>query len=193
MEKTREEIIAMRQAKDEMNHALASQAITDALQNKEDMEVAVLALRAAGATVDKVADALGISPSTAQKILRREDSQKVMALVREVSKVEAVTNGLLLQRRYMDALRRLPLDRDHANAHRQLAAAFATIFDKAALAAGEATERTESKVLAITLDERRLLRDQLRDSQELRIARESISERASDSTESSEYSVEPRE
>jgi len=139
---------------------------------KEERDKAAVALRAAGATFDQIAEALDISKSTVSAILNKEENKRIVQLVRETSKMEAITGGLVVQRRYMDAMAALPIDAKHAGAHAQLAKAFATIFDKAALAAGEATERTESRTIAITLDERRILWERLKEAQELRNERE---------------------
>lgn len=168
---TREEIIAAQNAKDEAAKQLTA---SPEQLSKEERDTVVLALRSAGATLETIASALGISSHTVGSILKRDDNQKIMAFVREIAKVEAVTNGLLLQRRYMDALRYLPLDRDHAAAHAQFAKAFATIFDKAALAAGEATDRTESRTIAINLKDREEALEVLRAAQEMRRDREAI-------------------
>lgn len=139
---------------------------------KEERDKAAIALRAAGATYNQIAEALDLNPQTVGKILNKEENKRIVQLVRETSKLEAITGGLVVQRRYMDAMAALPVDAKHAGAHAQLAKAFATILDKAALAAGEATERTESRTIAITLDERRILWERLKESQDLNRERE---------------------
>jgi len=156
----------------EMEEEKAALAIIPSELPKEERDKAAIALRAAGATYGQIATALDLNPGTIRNILNKEENKRVVQLVRETSKMEAITGGLFVQRRYLDALAALPVDAKHAGAHAQLAKAFATIFDKAALAAGEATERTESRTIAITLDERRVLWEKLKESQGLRNARE---------------------
>ena len=151
---------------------LAALAVIPSELPKEERDKAAVALRSAGATFQQIAEALDLSMSTVNNILNKVENKRIVQLVRETSKLEAITGGLVVQRRYMDAMASLPVDAKHAGAHAQLAKAFATIIDKAALAAGEATERTESRTIANTLDERRVLWEKLRDSEELRNERE---------------------
>lgn len=132
----------------------------------ERKDIAVIALRAGGATYDQIMEHLGISRSKVSSLLKRQENLELMRMIRDVQKVEAVANGLALQRRYLDTLRTMPLDKDHAAAHRNIVAAFATLYDKAAHAAGEATERVESRSIAINIDMKQAMLEQLRESQE---------------------------
>ena len=139
-----------------------------------DKEKAAVALRAAGATFDTICDMLDLPHNRVRNLMRSDETKRIMQVVREAAKLEAVTQGLVLQRRYLDTLSRTPIDRDHAHVHAQITKAFATIFDKAALASGEATERTETKSITITLDAKRELLEQLLESRRMRDDRESI-------------------
>src|SRR5574337_309103 len=110
-----------------------------------DKETTAIALRAAGATLKTICEALDLPYSKVSSLMRRDETQRIMQVVREAAKIEMVTQSLVLQRKYLDTLARTPIDRDHANVHAQITKAAATLFDKAALAAGEATERSESR------------------------------------------------
>jgi hypothetical protein len=139
-----------------------------------DKEKAAVALRAAGATFDTICDMLDLPHNRVRNLMRSDETKRIMQVVREAAKLEAVTQGLVLQRRYLDTLSRTPIDRDHAHVHAQITKAFATIFDKAALASGEATERTETKSITITLDAKRELLEQLLESRRMQGDREAI-------------------
>jgi hypothetical protein len=139
-----------------------------------DKEKAAIALRAAGATYDTICEALDLPKNRVRNLMQSEESKRIMQVVREAAKLEAVTQGLVLQRKYLDTLARTPVDRDHAHVHAQITKAFATIFDKAALAAGEATERSETKSITITLDAKRELLEQLLESRRMQGDREAI-------------------
>ena len=142
--------------------------------DKQQRDTAIVALRVAGLSLSDIAHELGISPGTAGSILKQDENRAVMHLVRNAAKLEAVVQGLRIQRRYLDKLETLPIDRAHAGVHSQIATAYGKIYDKAALAAGEATERTETKTIALTLDMKKEMFEALRDAQEIRFAREAI-------------------
>ena len=144
------------------------------LESDDSKEKAAVALRAAGATYDTICEMLDLPKNRVQSLMRSDETKRIMQVVREAAKLEAVTQGLVLQRRYLDTLSRTPIDRDHAHVHAQITKAFATIFDKAALAAGEATERSESKTITITLDAKRELLEQLLESRRMRDDREAV-------------------
>lgn len=142
--------------------------------DKQQRDTAIVALRVAGLSLSDIAHELGISPGTAGAVLKHDENRAVMRLVRDAAKVEAVVQGFRIQRRYLDKLETLPIDRAHAGVHSQIANAYGKIFDKAALAAGEATERTESKTIALNIDMKKEMFEALRDAQEMRFAREAI-------------------
>lgn len=144
------------------------------LESDDAKEKAAIALRAAGATYATICEALELSPNRVRSLMRADESKRIIQVVREASKLELVTQELLLQRKYLDTLVRTPVDRDHAHVHAQITKALATIYDKAALAAGEATERSETKNITITLDAKRELLEQLLESRRMRDDREAV-------------------
>ena len=72
----------------------------------------------------------------------------------------------------MEGALETPADKAHAATQKQLAEAAKTWYMTGAHAAGEATERTESKVLALTLDERKQALQALHESRGRKAARE---------------------
>ncbi len=162
---------------DARNTELASIPEVDTT-DKQQRDTAVVALRVAGLSLVAIADELGISPGTVGSILKQDENRAIMRMVRDTAKLEAVVQGLRIQRRYLDKLETMPIDRANAGVHGQIANAFGKIFDKAALAAGEATERTETKTIALNIDMKREMLEALRESQEIRFERERIAESA---------------
>lgn len=142
--------------------------------SEQEKDAAAIALRAAGATYATITNSLGLSETHIRNLMKRDETRKIMQVVREAAKLEAVVQGFVLQRKYLDALESMPVDARHAGAHASIVKAFATLFDKAALAAGEATDRVETRSIAITLDAKKELLDALLGSQEMRLDREAV-------------------
>ncbi len=129
-------------------------------------------LQATGLTVREIGEALGINFTAVAKTLKTPEAQEIVAAIREVAKQEIVANALLMQRKILAGAAEMPVDRDHAGAHSQLATALKTHYMTAAHAAGEATERTEAKVLSLTLDERKAALQKLHESRGRKALRE---------------------
>lgn len=142
--------------------------------SEDEKDAAAIALRAAGATYTTITNSLGLTPNHIKNLMKRDETRKIMQIVRDAAKMEAVVQGFVLQRKYLDALEAMPVDARHAGAHASIVKAFSTLFDKAALAAGEATDRTETRTIAITLDAKKELLDALLEAQETRLDREAI-------------------
>lgn len=172
----RNEIIAAYNSRSE-----AAKEFSNSLDLEGRQKVAVV-LRAAGLGLDAICQALDIPRNQVNALLRKEENQKIIGLVREVQKQELVVNGLQLQRKYLETLLNLPASPGTAAAHASLVKALATLYDKTALAAGEATERVESRTISITLDEKRVMWEQLKEAQEMRFAREQLALPAGDRT-----------
>lgn len=164
----RNEIIAAYANKEEV-----AQEFATALDGEDKQKVAVV-LRAAGLPLARICEALDIPQSEVTAILRKDESQKILTFVRSVQKQELVVNGLVLQRKYLESLLSMPASPSTAAAHGQLVKALATLYDKSALAAGEATDRIETRNININLDEKRAMWEQLRQSQEMRLERDTI-------------------
>ncbi len=169
-EKEREKALVLNQEREAAEQEIALVP----LESADAKEKAAVALRAAGATFETICEMLDLPFNRVRTLMRSSETKRIMQVVREAAKLEAVTQGLVLQRRYLDTLARTPVDRDHAHVHAQITKAFATIYDKAALAAGEATERTETKSITITLDAKRELLEQLLESRRMRDDREAV-------------------
>jgi lambda repressor-like predicted transcriptional regulator len=129
-------------------------------------------LKATGLSLREISEALGINVNAVSRALRAPEAQDIVAAIREVAKQEIVANALQMQRNILEGALTMPVDRDHAGAHSQLATALKTHYMTAAHAAGEATERTEAKVLSLTLDERKDALKKLHESRGRKASRE---------------------
>jgi DNA-binding CsgD family transcriptional regulator len=139
---------------------------------KDERDKAIVAMTAAGAGPSMISEALDIARKTVYNVLRKDENKKVVQIIRDAAKTHAVAGSFKLQKKYLEALDTLPVTKDTAATHQRIAAAFAILDKAAALAAGEATERTESKVISINLTEKREMVEQLRAARELRSERE---------------------
>jgi len=142
--------------------------------SEDEKDSAAIALRAGGASYKTITEALGLAPYHLKNLMKRDETRKIMQIVRDAAKIEAVVQGFKLQRKYLDALEEMPVTTRTAGAHGSIVKAYSTLFDKGALAAGEATGITETRTIALTIDARKELLDALLGSQEMRLDREAV-------------------